>query len=165
MCHIKHFAYSFSQQVCCSSLPYFFCWNSLVTALYWWKNIDHLTNRFGYIGRRIYFKCSFSHSKLMISVISKPNKTWHFRIKMFKILICCNHSISSIITYQLNSFISYIFNFMPLLKCIIVQFSDWWKAKIEAIQANSTHIFVKQNGKDDLFQYQCLVFTTNIWII
>ena len=165
MCHIKHFAYSFSQQVCCSSLPYFFCWKSLVKALYWWQNIDHSTNRFGYIGHRIYFKCSFSHSKLMISVISKPNKTWHFRIKMFEILICCNHSISSIITYQLNSFISYIFDFMPLLKCIIVQFSDWWKAKIEEIQANSTHIFMKQNGKDGLFQYQRLVFTANIWII
>ena len=67
----------------------------------------------------------------MISVFSKPNKTCHFRIKMFKIIIFCNHSISSMITNELNLFISYIFNFMPLLKCIIVLFSDWSKVKIE----------------------------------
>ena len=53
---------------------------------------------------------------------------------------------------------------MPLLKCIIVHFSDWWKVKIEEIQVNSTHIFMKQNGKDDLFEYQCFAFTANIWI-
>ena len=92
----------------------------------------------------------------------KPNKNWHFRIKMFKILIFCNHSISSIIRNELNLLISYIFNFMPLLKCIIMQFPDWWKVKIDEIQANSIQIFVKQNGKDDLFQYQCLVFAANI---
>ena len=45
---------------------------------------------------------------------------------------------------------------MPLLKCIIVQFSDWWKAKIEEIQANSTQIIMKQNGKDDLFNINAL---------
>ena len=41
---------------------------------------------------------------------------------------------------------------MPPLKCIIMPFPDWWKVKIEEIQANSTHIFLKQNGNDDLFQ-------------
>ena len=48
---------------------------------------------------------------------------------------------------------------MPLLKCINVQFSDWWKNEIEGIHANSTHIFMKQMGKNDIFQYHCLVFT------
>ena len=69
------------------------------------ENIDHKTNRFGNNSRQIYLKCSFSHSKLTISVISKPKQTWHFRIKMFKILIFYNHSISSMITNELNLFI------------------------------------------------------------
>ena len=86
------------------------------------ENIDHQTNRFGNIGRQIYLKCSFSHSKLMISMISKPNKTWHFKIKMFKTLIFCNYFISSMITNELNIYIACIFNFISLLKCIIVQF-------------------------------------------
>ena len=94
------------------------------------ENIDRKTNHFGNIGHQIYLKCSFSHSKLIISVISKTNKTWHFRIKMFKILIFCNHSISSMIRNELNLFISYIFNFMPLLKCIIMQFPVCMKLEL-----------------------------------
>ena len=74
----------------------------LVKALHWWKSIDRQTNCFGNIGRQIYLKCFFSHSKLVISVISKPNKTWNFRIKMFKMFIFCNHPISAMIRNELN---------------------------------------------------------------
>ena len=71
--------------------------------------------------------------------------------KMFEILISCNHSINSMIRNELNLFFSYIFKFLPQLKCIIMQFLDWWNVNIDDIQANSTRIFVKHNGKDDIF--------------
>ena len=95
----------------------------------------------------------------------KPQLNLAFYDKNVQNTFFCNHSISSMITNELNLFIYYIFNFMPLLKCIIMPFPDWWKVKIEEIQANSTHIVLKQNAKDDLFQYQCLVFAANISII
>ena len=54
---------------------------------------------------------------------------------------------------------------MSLLKCIIVQFFDWWKVKIEEIQENSTYIFWNKMEKMTFSNINVLCLQQILWII
>ena len=85
------------------------------------------------------------------------------RIKMFKILIL--QPFYQFRNYKWIEFINHLH-----IKChapaeIHHREIFWYMKNWIRIQANSTLIYMKQNGKDDRFQYQCLVFPAYIWFI